>query len=233
MDINQLAAEFLGRTVIELSHTMEENIPVWPTHPRYFHNPADSRQTGGHWYLCQVSFCEHNGTHVDAPVHYVEGGKYLDELGALQYVGRAVMLDMSSQLGPRATISVEMISAWEKEHGAILADDIVLFRMGYDVLWGLRGTPNGTRFLEDWPGLSPEGASYLVERKVKAVGTDAFSIDPMGIDGDAHSVLLNNNVPIIECLANLSAIKGPCLFVALPLKIKYGSGCPVRAIALV
>ena len=125
-----------------------------------------------------------------------------------------------------------MITAWEATYGPIQAGDIVMFDVGYARHWGLK--PAYAPFMSDWPGLSGEGAEYLVKRKVKAVGTDAMALDAFGQDAaPAHAALLGNEVLIIENLTNLDKIKDFCLFIALPLKIKGGSGSPIRAIALI
>jgi kynurenine formamidase len=102
--------------------------------------------------------------------------------------------------------------------------------------WGHRWAtgPEGRRFLEDWPGLSGEAAEYLVERGVSLVGCDTVSVDAtVSGENPAHYALLGNEVCIVENLKNLERLPPFCLSLALPLKIKGGSGSPVRAVALV
>ena len=94
--------------------------------------------------------------------------------------------------------------------------------------------PEGRRFLEDWPGLSGEAAEYLVGKGVSLVGCDTLAIDAtVSTENPAHYALLGNEVYIVENLKNLDRLPPFCLFLALPLKIKGGSGSPVRAVALV
>lgn len=231
MDISRFAALFSGKTVIDLSQTMEPDMPVWFSHPHYYCSEHEHYDKGDGFFLNFLSFGEHTGTHVDAPAHFVKGGSCIDEQPTLQYCGRGAKIDASA-LPARGLISLAMIRDWEAAHGPIQAGDIVLFDVGYAKLWGLK--PHSQQFLADWPGLSPEGAQYLVDRQVKAVGTDAISLDAFGqAASPSHGVLLNNQVMIIENLTNLDKIQDFCLFIALPLKIKGGSGSPVRAIALV
>jgi kynurenine formamidase len=94
--------------------------------------------------------------------------------------------------------------------------------------------PSGRRFLEDWPGLSGEAAKYLVGKGVSLVGCDTLAIDAaVSTENPAHYALLGSEVYIVENLKNLDRLPPFCLFLALPLKIRGGSGSPVRAVALV
>jgi kynurenine formamidase len=127
---------------------------------------------------------------------------------------------------------VERIEAWEKEHGSIEVRDKVLIRYGWDRRWATG--PEGWRFIEDWPGLSGEAAEYLVDKGVSLVGCDTLAIDAaVSRENPAHHALLGTEVYIVENLNNLDLLPPFCLFLALPLKIRGGSGSPVRAAALV
>ena len=94
--------------------------------------------------------------------------------------------------------------------------------------------PEGTGFLEDWPGLGGDAAGYLVEKGVSLVGCDTLAVDAFGSEENpAHYALLGNEVYIVENLNNLDKLPPWSLFMAFPLKVKGGSGSPVRAVALV
>ena len=129
-------------------------------------------------------------------------------------------------------LPVEFIQAWEKEHGEIRAKDFVLFRFGWDKKWDVQ--PNCKPYEHDWPGLGQEASEYLKEKGVSVVGTDALALDA----GDAvvcpaHDVLLGADIFILEALDKLDTLPPFCYIVALPLKVKNGSGAPTRVIALV
>lgn len=217
--------------LIELNHQYEEFMPVWPTHGKFFCSRAEDYPAGDGNYNCQLSLGDHCGTHVDAPVHFIEGGKTIEQVDVQQLTGRGRCLDMS-HLAENADITREMIAAWEAEHGEILAQDIVIFRTGYDEKWRCR--PHQAAFLQNWPGLSGEGAQYLIDKGVTVFGTDAMSLDRYSNEAHpAHLAVLGADCLIIENLANLRSLPTAFIFMALPLRIKGASASPIRAVALV
>jgi arylformamidase len=111
--------------VIDLTHLMELDMPVWPTHPRFFQNEVESWDKNEDSYLNQLSFGEHTGTHVDAPVHFIKGGKSIADIDALHLISHAVKIDMS-YIPPAQTIGIEQIKIWEEKHQPIKENDIVI-----------------------------------------------------------------------------------------------------------
>lgn len=219
------------RRLIELNHLYEEFMPVWPTHGKFFCSRAEDYSAGDGNYNCQLSLGDHCGTHVDAPVHFIEGGKTIEQVDVQQLTGRGRCLDMS-HLTENADITLEMIQRWEAGNGEILAQDIVIFRTGYDEKWRCR--PHQAAFLQNWPGLSEEGARYLLEKGVTVFGTDAMSLDRYSNEEHpAHLAVLGADCLIIENLANLKNLPTEFIFMALPLRIKGASASPIRAVALV
>lgn len=237
-DLERLTRAMVGATVVDLTHTLEEGIPGFPTHPRYFqmpwHCPGDAIEVN------QLVIAEHSGTHVDSPSHFVVGEddparRHIDEMPLESMIGRAVTLHLDPPQTANAFATYADIVRWERENVAIDAGDIVLLDFGWAHRWGR--LPEGQGFLDGWPGLDREAAEYLAERGVKAVGTDCISLDPgdNGRDGDlaAHYTLLPQGILIIENLANLPAVPPLSSFVALPLKLKNGTGSPIRAMTFV
>jgi kynurenine formamidase len=177
---------------------------------------------------------EHTGTHIDAPLHFIAEGPAhygVDEISLDRLVGRAATIETTG-LEPGDLVDADHIRSWEQEHGSIEAGDKVLFRYGWDERWGTG--PEGRSFLEDWPGLGGNAAEYLVEKGISLVGCDTLAVDAAGsVENPAHYALLGNEVYIAENLKNLDRLAPFCLFAAFPLKIRGGSGSPVRAVALV
>jgi kynurenine formamidase len=229
-----MPSPFDGHDWIDLSHTLEEGIPSWPTHARFSSTLYESQELGDAATHHGLTISEHTGTHMDAPLHFVPEGPAhygTDEIPLARLAGRAATMD-ATNLSPDDLLGPDRIRAWEEEHGPIERGDRVLVCYGWDERWATG--PEGRRFLEDWPGLSGEAAEYLVRKGVALVGCDTLAVDAAGSgENPAHHALLGNEVYVVENLKNLYRLPPFCLFVAFPLKIKGGSGSPVRAVALV
>jgi kynurenine formamidase len=228
---NGSASPFDGYEWIDLSHTLEEDIPAYPTHARFGRALYESYEYGDAALHYGLTTSEHTGTHMDAPLHFIPEGSAIDELPLDRLAGRAATIE-ATDLGAGDLVDVGRIEAWEGEHGPIGARDRVLIRYGWDRRWATG--PEGRRFLEDWPGLSGEAAAYLVGKGVSLVGCDTLAVDAtVSTENPAHYALLGSEVYIVENLKNLDLLPPFCLFLALPLKLGGGSGSPVRAVALV
>ena len=229
-----MISPFDGYEWVDLSHTLEEDIPAYPTHARFGKTLYESYEYGDAARHYGLTMSEHTGTHMDAPLHFISEGPAhygTDEIPLGRLAGRAATIG-ATDLGADDLVKVGYIEAWEEEHAPIEAGDRVLIRYGWDLRWATG--PEGRRFLEGWPGLSGEAAQYLVGKGVTLVGCDTLAIDAAGsTEHPAHYALLGSEVYIFENLKNLDRLPPFCLFLALPLKIKGGSGSPVRAVALV
>ena len=216
---------------IDLTHRMRAGMPVWPTHPHYRQEVVESFDRGD--VACNHALCmsEHTGTHFDAPLHFVPGGRSIADVPVDRFFGRMVTID-ARDTPPATALGPEAISDFEAHHGAIAPGDAVFFHFGWDRFWS--DPQQGHRVLEDWPGLSRETSLLLVERGVRIVGTDCLSIDRFGSsDFPAHNILLGADILVGENFANLGLLPPICTLVSLPLAIEGGSGSPLRAVALV
>ena len=232
--------------VVDLTHPMDERTLYWPTSPSAFELKELSRgMTEGGYFYAAYAFCtpEHGGTHLDAPLHFAEGGRSAGDVPVSQLVGPAVVIDITRQTSadPVYRLTVEDVLAHEREHGRIPEGAIVLARTGWSRFWPDRkryfgdDTPGDASKLR-FPGFSAEATRLLaVERKVGALGIDTASLDyGPSTDFMAHRVGAEAGVPNLENLTNLEQLppRG-AVVVALPVKIARGSGAPVRVIALV
>jgi kynurenine formamidase len=229
-----LAGRLRGLRWVDLSHTLEADIPAWPTHARFGQTLYESYEYGDLARHYGLTLSEHTGTHVDAPLHFIRSGPAhygVDEMPLDRLACRAATID-APDLGPGGLLSADRIRTWEREYGSIEAGDGVLIRYGWDERWTTG--PEGRRFLDGWPGLGEAAAEYLAEKGVSLVGCDTMSVDAAASgESQAHYALLGNEVYVVENLENLNELSPFCLFLAFPLKIRGGSGSPVRAVALV
>lgn len=232
--IKQLEKIISQLGVVELSHTLEEHIPIWPTHSRFLHTLWHSYWHGDEAIDYQLLINEHNGTHVDAPAHFIKEGPahiWINQMPIKSFFGVCITLDMSF-LGKRESLSKEQIVNWETKNGKIQKDNIVLINFGWAKYW--KNRPNDKDYVQNWPGVGRCAAEYLLEKEIKMVGVDTLAVDVYGsIENPAHHTLLGNKILVVENLNNLDKMPKHGYFMALPLPIKDGSASPIRAIALV
>ncbi|HXV50487.1 MAG TPA: cyclase family protein [Candidatus Binatia bacterium] len=232
------------KKLVDLTYPFSSDTHHWPTaKPFQFEKVAEGRTPGGFWYSSyNYGGSEHVGTHLDAPFHFAEGKWTTEQVPLSRLIGPALVIDMRRQaeMNSDYALQVSDVHAWEKSHGRIPRDSIILIRSGWGKHWGDRKRYFGTDEAGNvkdlhFPGLSKEAAEFLVkQRGVKAVGIDTPSIDP-GPSNDflAHQVLGAANVPIFENVAALERMpaRGATVY-AIPMKIKGGSGAPLRIFAI-
>lgn len=232
---------------IDLSHDFSEETIYWVTaEPFKRTTVAEGPTEQGFYYSAyNYSAAEHGGTHLDAPVHFAQGKKTADQVGLEQLIGEGVKIDVSAKAGADRDyeISVDDIKAWEAANGKIPEWSIILFQTGFAAKWPDRkaylGTdqkgPDAVKDLH-FPGLHPDAAKWLVDnRKFKAVGIDTASIDRgQSTTFGSHVALMTNDIPAFENVANLDKLPVKWFhIVALPIKIKGGSGGPLRIVGFV
>lgn len=236
---------FGGGRWIDLTHDFSPETLYWPTASSFkleqeFHGHTDK----GYFYAAnRYAASEHGGTHIDAPIHFAEKRKTVDQLDLTQLTGNAVVVDVSAQASTNADyqVAVSDLQGWEKEHGRIPDQAILLLRTGFARHW-----PEARKYLGTaekgpeavaklhFPGLHPDAARWLVkERTIKAIGLDTASIDyGQSVLFESHRVLFEHNIPAFENLAGLDQLRVKGAYViALPMKIKGGSGAPLRIVA--
>ena len=230
---------------IDLSYEFSSKTLYWPNNPSGFRLDTIAEGTSAEgFYYSSFAFSapEHGGTHLDAPVHFAAHGLSAEKLSLDQLTGDAVVIDVSAKtLKDRDyLISVNDITEWEIKNETIKENTIVLFKTGYGQFYPdaekYFGTSDrGTEAISKlhFPGIDPKAAEWLVQHKVKAVGLDTPSIDyGQSKDFKTHQVLMSADIPGFENVANLEQLPATGSYiVALPMKIKNGSGGPLRIIA--
>jgi len=244
---NRQRTEMPAGKWIDLSHDFSDETIYWVTAEPFTRTTvAEGVTDKGYFYSAyNYSAAEHGGTHIDAPVHFAEGARPVDQIPLEQLIAPAVKIDVSERAAENRDylITVEDIKVWEKRNGLIPEKSIVLFQTGWGRFWPNKidylGTDaKGEEAVKDlhFPGLHPQAAKWLVQsRKIAAVGIDTASIDyGQSTTFDSHVELMTNNIPAFENVANLDKLPPKGVFViALPMKIKGGSGAPLRIVALV
>ncbi|HEY0365392.1 MAG TPA: cyclase family protein, partial [Pyrinomonadaceae bacterium] len=192
----------------------------------------------------RYSAAEHGGTHIDSPVHFAKGHYTVDQLPLQQLMGEAIVIDVTAQcvVNPDYLVNVADFENWERRNGRIPPGTIVLLRTGFGKFYPDRKRYLGTeeRGAEavaklHFPGLDPAAARWITQnRSIKAIGLDTASIDyGQSAVFESHRILFEKNVPAFENVANLDQLPAKGFSViALPMKIKGGSGGPLRIIAI-
>lgn len=231
-------------TVIDLTHPFDDRTIYWPTNQSFEWEKTDWGMTErGYWYAsANFSASEHGGTHMDAPIHFGQSRQTLDEIPPDRLLGPAVVIDIrdSCQDNPDYTLTVEDIRRWEDVHGRITPEDLVLIWTGWAAFWPDKQQYLGSQTPADlntlhFPGFSREAAAFLVhKRHVRGVGIDTASIDSgQSRQFLAHRVFSEANVFALENVARLDRLppRGADV-IALPIKIRGGTGGPARIIAI-
>ncbi|MGH9847250.1 MAG: cyclase family protein [Blastocatellia bacterium] len=229
--------------VVDLTYDFDDKTIYWPTaKPFEWQKESWGKSAGGYWYTAaRYAASEHGGTHLDAPVHFGEGKAAMDQIPLSRLIGPSVVIDISEACAKDADyrLRVEDVTMWEKQNGRIPDNAIALVRTGWGKFWPDRKSYLGTDKLGDtanlhFPGISREAAEFLAkQRRIDGIGIDTASLDHgPSKDFIAHQILNGANIYGLENVANLDRLpaRGATL-IALPMKIKGGTGGPVRIIA--
>lgn len=233
-------------TVVDLSYAFDSKTIYWPTAEPFSLQKdfAGVTDKGFYYSAYKYSAAEHGGTHVDAPVHFAEGRQSVDQIALDQLMGPGIVVDVAKQAENNHDyrITTEDLLTWEKRNGKIAPGTILMLRTGFGKFYPDRKKYMGTDERGPaavaklhFPGLHPEAARWLVEnRSIKAIGLDTPSIDyGQSTLFESHRILFDKNIPAFENVANLEKLptKGFSV-IALPMKIKGGSGGPLRIVAI-
>jgi kynurenine formamidase len=226
------------REVFDLTHLLSPATPVYPAFKPMRYQPLFSIEKDG--FTCgELTFNEHTGTHMDAPIHFVAGGVTVDRLPAERLFAPLAVISIKDRVdrNPDTGVTVDDILGWEKQHGRLPSRAFVAMHSGWDARIGdarafLNIDPSGTAHT---PGFTGEAAEFLVfERDIVGVGVDTVSLD-MGTSTTptAHLAILGAGKYGIEVAANLASVPpvGAMVIVGAP-KHKDGTGGPVRLLAV-
>lgn len=201
-------------TYIDLTHTFDEEIAIFPGDPPPLIKEMASINVDG-FQMFEVHTGMHVGTHIDAPLHMVLGGKQINQYPAEKFIGRGVVVDARG----KNMVEADLLEKVELREG-----DIVLVCTGFDQFY------KEEKYFSESPQISFEFARKLVDAKVSIVGMDFASPDqsPFLI----HKKLLTNDVLIIENLEHINQLIGKEAIEIIALPAKYATeAAPVRVIA--
>lgn len=224
-----------GRAV-DLTHEMHEGMAYWPGGVPFEMERLVDYDQGYRLHKFEVG--ENTGTHVDAPSHFIEGGRSIEDIPLSDLIVPAVVIDVQDKVADNADFQLMPadIKKWEGEHGKIPAHSFVILNTG----WHKRfDTPEQYVNMDDedvmhFPGYHPDSAALLIERNVAGVGIDTLSLDYGASQAFGfHGQMLNADIYQVENLANLDAIPatGATVMIGV-LPVRDGTQAQARIVAL-
>lgn len=243
----------LGKVkIVDLTHTLDPDFPVIILPPEFgqcarfrMEEISAYDHRGPAWKWHNLTLSEHTGTHFDAPSHWISGRDVpngsVDEIPLDAFVGPVVVIDCSegAEKNDDFELTPEVIQKWEAEHGIIPAGAWVLMRTD----WSKRSGAEYLNMREDGPhspGPTPDGIKFLIDQRdirgfgTETVGTDAGQGSHYVPPYPAHYFLHGAGKYGLQCLANLDQLPPTgAILLAAPLKIKNGTGSPLRVLAMI
>lgn len=209
--------------VIDLTHTIQEDMPVYPGTDKPRLIPANSYEKDGFKETLLQMFT-HTGTHMDPPSHLYADRTTLDQFPASQFIGKALVIDCRD-LHEGEDITVERV----KRYGA-KADqaDFLLFNLGWDKRWGTEA------YFGNYPCIDETVLEYIIQGKYKGIGFDVIGLDPIADENlTRHKKLFKHcDIVNIENLKDLELCGNDLFwFSCYPLKLENCDGSPIRAVA--
>lgn len=200
----------------DITVPIQVDMPIYAGDPDVELERASSIADGGHANVSKLSMGVHTGTHVDAPVHFIEGAPGMESVSLDALCGPAVVVDGTSISG--GSIGESHLEAIEIPEGA----ERVLLKTRNSELW------NQKEFTRDFLRLDGSGARFVVARGIRTIGIDYLSVG----DHEAHRELLGAGVVPVEGLDLREIEPGEYTFVCLPLDLVGSDGAPARAILI-
>ncbi len=232
--------------IIDLTYTFSKETIYWVTAREFELDVVYKGDTDKGYFYAANNFAtaEHGGTHIDAPIHFSKTGQTVEEIPLHHLMGNAIKVDVSANAlnNPDYLVSIKDFEDWEVKEGRIPDGAIIILETGFsryypDKIKYMGTDKRGEHAVKElhFPGLSPEAAQWLVDhRNIHAIGIDTPSIDYGQSEYfKSHVILLSKNIPAFENVANVDQLPTKDFqIIALPMKIKDGTGSPLRIIAI-
>ena len=210
--------------VIDLTHTIKEDMPVYPGTEKPSLIPANSYEKDG-FKETRLSMFSHTGTHIDPPAHLFGDRKTLDEFPAEQFIGKAVVIDCRD-IPDGGFVEMDRLELYGEK---ISKAEFLLFNFGWDKKWGT------DRYFGNYPCIGADVIDFIINSNYKGIGIDVISLDPMSdVALERHNKLFSQcEIINIENLKNLDLCGNELFtFICLPIKIENSDGAPASAVAV-
>ena len=206
--------------IIDITVGIKNGMLVWPGDAPVEIGWESRLEDGAESNVSFVHIGTHVGTHIDMPLHYIEGSANLDSLDLQRLIGPVTVVEVPEDISE--------ISASFLEKLGLKTVDRMLFKTENSRLWADNTSP----FTQDYVALGKDGARWLVEHGCNLVGIDYLSIAPYDDSVSTHQILLSNGVVVLETLDLRQAQAGEYQLVCLPLKLEAREAAPARAVLM-
>ncbi len=208
--------------IFDISLPISEDMPVWPGDPAVAIRQVSMIENGDSSNVSQIKMSVHTGTHIDAPKHFLNKGKTIDQLVLDKLIGEALVMALDEHV---RTISAEVLSNHPQskllEHARK-----VLFKTKNSLYWHSCQSV----FQEDYVGIDTSGAEYLAKLDLDLIGVDYLSIATYHDTDVPHQVLLQKEIILLEGIDLSEVTEGIYTLYCLPLLLAGCEGAPARAI---
>jgi arylformamidase len=203
--------------IYDVTVGISPQMPVWPGDPAVQLERVAAIASGANANVSRLTCGVHTGTHVDAPLHFIDGAAPIESLPLKLLTGRAYVVNLpSAKVIDEATLKAAGLPPRTRR---------VLFRTRNSELWAKEKA-----FQTDFVAVDASGARWLVKKGVQVVGIDYLSVAPYGQSKETHRTLLEAGVIVIEGLDLSRVTQGRYSLCCLPLKLMGSDGAPARVI---
>ncbi|TDL35420.1 arylformamidase [Jeotgalibacillus sp. S-D1] len=200
--------------IIDISMPLSNQTPAWPGDTPFHYEVSWTKEESGSVNVGKVETSTHVGTHIDAPFHFDNDGKKVDELSLDRYISKAVVVDCLNKSKIQASDVIPFL------HEGVTS---VLFKTTY---WKDR-----QEFPKSIPTMDRELPKILADKGILLIGVDLPSVDPINSkELDIHHELLEHDILILEGIVLDHVDTGLYELISLPLKLEGADGSPVRAV---
>jgi arylformamidase len=204
--------------IIDISVSLSEKIPTWPGSIGYKSEKLMSFSKNDKVTVSSICLDVHTGTHIDAPLHFIENGETTDSIALDRFIGKCFVAEIKDEV----VIKPKILETIPLPEGI----SRLLLKTSNSGLW------KKNKFSEDFVALHPEASQWIVEKGIELIGIDYLSIQKFKGSDETHKILLRNQVIILEGI-NLSGVnEGIYNLICLPLKTLELEGSPCRAVLI-
>jgi len=203
--------------IYDVTVGISPQLPVWPGDPPVQLERVEAIASGANANVSRLTCGVHTGTHVDAPLHFIDGASGIESLPLKLLTGRAYVVNLpSAKVIDEATLEAAGLPPRTRR---------VLFRTRNSELWAREKA-----FQSNFVAVEASGARWLVKKGVQLVGVDYLSVAPYGQSKETHRILLEAGVVVIEGMDLSRVTQGRYSLYCLPLKLIGSDGAPARVI---